>query len=87
MNQKRRKFWQELVNHFPPDEVEKTLSAIDPISAQVLKWHYNDCHKLSEIVSLLNKSISIVRNHHNRGIFELRQYMAQRKCTATNPRS
>ncbi|OSZ77202.1 hypothetical protein CAP36_12370 [Chitinophagaceae bacterium IBVUCB2] len=87
MNQKRRKFWQELVESLTPEEVEKALASINPVSAQVLKWHYYDCNKLSEIVTLLNKSISIVRNHHNRGIFELRQYTSQRKCSAKNPRS
>lgn len=51
--------------------MEQALLQIDPLCAKVLAWHYNDQYSFAEITRLLNRSISIVRNHHNSGIFEL----------------
>jgi DNA-directed RNA polymerase specialized sigma24 family protein len=76
-NKQRESFWQELVHKTSSEEFRNGLSAIDPISARVLKWHYMEGYSLQEIVQLLGKSISIVRNHHNRGIFELQKYFIE----------
>lgn len=73
-NRQRKLFWQELLETALPDEIEQGLKSINPTSARVLKWRYLEGHDFPAIVSLLGKSISIVRNHHNRGIFELQKY-------------
>lgn len=81
-NKKRKEFWQNLIRDEPVSELEKGLNSIDPTSAKVLRWHYTDGHSFRQIEELLNRSISIVRNHHNRGIFELQQYFWKKHSPA-----
>ncbi len=57
---------------------------IDPISAKVLSWHYAEGYSFQEITGLLQRSISTVRNYHNRGMFELQQYYL-RQCSGREP--
>jgi RNA polymerase sigma factor (sigma-70 family) len=73
-NKDRRKFWESMADEKGDKTLQEALSKIDPTSAQVLTWHYIDGYSFKEIAALLNRSISIVRNHHNRGMFELQQY-------------
>lgn len=73
-NKDRRNFWEAIAVEKGRKVLEEGLSAIGPISAQVLRWHYVDGYSLQEITRMLNRSISTVRNYHNRGIFELQQY-------------
>ncbi len=78
-NKQRREFWEELCRERTGQELSEALAAIDPTSAQVLKWHYTDGQSFEAITKLLNRSISTVRNHHNRGIFELQQYFLKKE--------
>ena len=81
-NKQRKEFWQQLIHEEQAEELEKGLVSIHPDSARVLRWHYTDEYSLQEIVTLLGRSISIVRNHHNRGIFELQQYFRKKHLFA-----
>jgi len=67
-------FWKELAIERGLSEIEKGFCTLKPDSARVLKWHYIEGYSLHEIATLIGKSISTVRNHHNRGIFLLHQY-------------
>ncbi len=78
-NKDRRAFWESLAGEKGEKDLQAALSQIDPTSARVLKWHYIEGKSLKEITHLLNRSISIVRNHHNRGIFQLQQYLAKKR--------
>lgn len=81
----RKKCWQEINARVQPDELEKGLSSLHPDTALVLRLHYQQEYSLQEIVPLLGRSISIVRNHHNRGIFQLQQYfLSEKKQAAFN---
>lgn len=87
-NKERRRFWESIAAE--KKGLEKALSAIGPVSAQVLIWHYTEGYSFREITQLLNRSISTVRNHHNRGIFELQRHFAQHPPTGNieiQPRS
>ena len=77
-NKDRRAFWESLAGDKDGMTLSAALSAIDPTSARVLTWHYTEGYSLKEITTLLNRSISIVRNHHNRGIFQLQQYLIRK---------
>jgi len=73
-NELRKAYWHSLVREESNIAFEQALAAIDQTSAQVLRWLYVDGYSFKEITVLLNRSISIVRNHHNRGMFQLQQY-------------
>lgn len=73
-NTERRKYWEWLSREKSAEELDQALNAIHPTSAQVLCWHYRDGHSLEAIQGLLGRSISIVRNQHNRRLFELQRY-------------
>ncbi len=49
-------------------------------TAKVLRLHYDSKLSLKEICMVMNKSISTVRNHHNRGIFLLKKYHRENKA-------
>ncbi len=83
-NKQRKAFWEELTKQIPSAELEKALATIDPTDARVLRWHYMDGHRFPQIVTLLNRSISIVRNHHNRGIYYLQEYFQDPDATPVN---
>lgn len=82
-NQDRRDFWERLSGEQEGKLLEEALAAIDPVSARVLRWHYMEGYSLQEITRMLNRSISTVRNHHNRGIFELQQHCTKIRMPVT----
>lgn len=69
----RKEFWETLTRENGMEWMTQALTSIDPVNAKVLTWHYVDGYSFSEITLLLQRSISIVRNHHNIGIFQLQQ--------------
>lgn len=73
-NNDRRKFWESLTAEKDDFILKDALRMIDPVSAKVLTWHYTEGYSFQEITGLLQRSISTVRNYHNRGMFELQQY-------------
>lgn len=73
-NKQRRNYWLALAENYTAGEISTALSAIQPTCAQVLIWHYREGRSFSEIKDLIDRSISTVRNHHSRGMFELQRY-------------
>ena len=77
-NKQRGETWKKWEDEAPTAIFEEGLNSLQPVTAQVLKLHYKDGHTFKEITSIINKSMAIVRNHHNRGIFKLNQYFEER---------
>lgn len=47
---------------------------LPPDTLRVLELHYLDQKSLKEICAILDKSMTVVRNHRNRGIFLLKEF-------------
>ena len=73
-NKERREFWQKLSEEKGNAWLLEALSAIDANSNKVLRCHYFENQSLKSVTSLLHRSISTVRNYHNRGVFDIQQY-------------
>jgi DNA-directed RNA polymerase specialized sigma24 family protein len=58
-----------------PMGLRYALTMLKPETATVLRLHYAEGKPLKEIGSIIGKSNSTVRNHHNRGIFLVFQYL------------
>jgi DNA-directed RNA polymerase specialized sigma24 family protein len=58
-----------------PMGLRHALTMLKPETATVLRLHYAESKSLKEIGSLIGKSNSTVRNHHNRGIFLVFQWL------------
>lgn len=82
-NKDRRKFWTTMVQEFQPSVVEQALSTLPPDTAYVLRLHYREGHPLKNVSSIIGKSLPVVRNHHNRGIFKLRCYFLSERYQQT----
>jgi DNA-directed RNA polymerase specialized sigma24 family protein len=76
-NKERRAFWEKITREHSPEKIEEALDILAPDTARVLRLHYQQLYTLTQIVPLINRSISVVRNHHNRGIFRLGQYFGE----------
>lgn len=73
-NKARRAYWQKINTQQDAAEIEKALNTLPADTAHVIRLHFQQGHSLNEIAHLIHRSISIVRNHHNRGIYKLSQY-------------
>lgn len=52
----------------------KLTQKLPPDTLRVLELHYLQQKSLKEICAILNKSMTVVRNHRNRGLFLLKAY-------------
>jgi RNA polymerase sigma factor (sigma-70 family) len=73
-NNARQDFWKNSKSEVPDRTFNEALKSLHPVSALVLRLRYEEDYELNEIAQIIGKSISIVRNHHNRGIFKLQQF-------------
>ena len=73
-NKQRKELWETWVSEWPGSSLEQGLNSLHPVTAHVLRLHYQQGHSLKDIASIIGKSMPIVRNHHNRGIFKLNQF-------------
>jgi DNA-directed RNA polymerase specialized sigma24 family protein len=67
-------YWQK-VQQRKPAGLLKAMSLLKPEIATVLRLHYVENKPLKEVGVLIGKSMSTVRNHLNRGIFLIFQYL------------
>jgi DNA-directed RNA polymerase specialized sigma24 family protein len=74
----RKACWEMLQREYSSAELEKAFNTLKPDCAKVLQLHYRDNYPLNEITSIINRSITVVRNHHNRGIYKLYRYFNPR---------
>jgi DNA-directed RNA polymerase specialized sigma24 family protein len=64
------------------DDLNLLLSSINilpPDTAKVIRLYYHGKLPIKEICVVMNKSISTIRNHHNRGIFLLKKHVEKNK--------
>ncbi|MES1249332.1 MAG: sigma factor-like helix-turn-helix DNA-binding protein [Chitinophaga rupis] len=73
-NRQRRDCWEKICGTFSRAEIEKALDDLEPITARVLRLHYLENYPLTEIGSLIGRSVSVVRNHQRLGIYRLSKY-------------
>jgi RNA polymerase sigma factor (sigma-70 family) len=52
-----------------------SIQILPPDTARVIQLYYYRKLSLKEICVIMDKSISTVRNHHNRGIFLLKKHL------------
>lgn len=68
-----------ILETYADDEVEKALDMLKPDAKKVLILHYRENLPFSKISELMKRSMTVIRNHHNRGIYKLYRHF--------NPRS
>lgn len=78
-NKERREYWELIQTKYPVNEIEKALLKLKPDAAKVLTLYYRQDFSFKEITFIMKKSITVIRNHHNRGIYKLYRHF--------NPRS
>jgi DNA-directed RNA polymerase specialized sigma24 family protein len=72
--QQQSAYWRKMQQQNPA-ALGNALMMLKPQTATVLRLHYAEGKTLNEIGNLIGKSNSTVRNHHNRGIFLVFQYL------------
>lgn len=70
-NAERRAYWDILTQTYTPAELEEALNRLHPDTSRVLQLHYLMKYPLRDIAPILNRSMTVVRNHHARGIVQL----------------
>lgn len=70
-NKERRAYWALVVEKYTAAEIEEALLSMQPDTSRVLQLHYLMKHPLKDIAVIINRSLTIVYNHHNRGIYKL----------------
>lgn len=76
-NKDRRKYWEHMISNYSQKEIQEAFATLKPDTARVLDLHYRSNYPLKEIGTYMNRSISVIRNHHNRGIFQLHRYFGE----------
>lgn len=70
-NAERRAYWDVMIQSYSPAQVEEALDRLPPDTSRVLQLHYLMKYPLKDIAPIINRSMTVVRNHHNRGIVRL----------------
>lgn len=78
-NKERRAFWEEMHKKYSAAQINAALETLKPDSVKVLLLHYSDGHGLPQIAVLMQRSVTVIRDHHNRGIYKLHKYFEARK--------
>lgn len=84
-NKERRSFWNKLVAAVPETTLQSVLATFPLPIAQIIKLHYQEGYALKEIASSKKKSISVIRNCRNRGIFLLYQAFSENITVIQKP--
>jgi DNA-directed RNA polymerase specialized sigma24 family protein len=73
-NKERETYWKTLVTTCSATELEKAINTLKTDTAKVIDQRYRKGHSLKEIALNMKRSITVIRNHHNRGIYKLYRY-------------
>lgn len=73
-NKERVAYWERLVKEYPEAELNQAFETLKLDTAKVIKLCYQQQYSLKEIAVIMNRSITVIRNHHNRGIYKLYRY-------------
>lgn len=70
----RRAFWEAMQKTQTPEAIQKALKTLPGDTTKILNLHYGTKHTVKDIAYMLNRSVSYVRHHQNRGIFLLQKH-------------
>lgn len=73
-NKERRAYWRQMNEEQTKEEIDAALATLKEDTARVITMHYREGFTLPEIINIMEKSGTIIRNHHNRGIFQLHRH-------------
>lgn len=73
-NAERRAFWVVINEQYSPTQIEAALQRMPPETARVLVLHYLMKYPLKDIAKIINRSMTVVYNHHNRGMVQLYKF-------------
>jgi DNA-directed RNA polymerase specialized sigma24 family protein len=73
-NTERRAYWETMSKKYSSAAIEKGLNSLKPEIKQVLILHYTKKHSFIEITGMVNRSVTVVRMRHNRGIYKMYRY-------------
>jgi len=76
-SKKTLSYWGELVGIPEKMAFVRAVRHLPAQTYKVLMLHYGQQKSIKDIAVITGKSVSTVRNHHNRGIFLLRKYAAK----------
>lgn len=83
-NKERLAYWNLAVEKYTAREIEEALQSMQPGTARVLQLHYAMKYPLKDVAKIINRSMTIVRNHQNRGIYKLYKYFEETKKNLTS---
>jgi DNA-directed RNA polymerase specialized sigma subunit len=83
-NKDRAAYWKQIKESYSDEEINQALSTLKPQTLIIIKMRYQEERSFPEIAELIDRSISIARNHHNRGIFLLQKYFSQNVSAEKN---
>jgi RNA polymerase sigma factor (sigma-70 family) len=70
-NAERRAYWTVVTEKYTAAQIQEALERMPPDTSRVLQLHYVMKYPLKDIAKIINRSMAVVRNHHNRGIVKL----------------
>ena len=70
----RTEFWNMIVAVHTPQQIEAALNTLNTDRSRILQLHYLMKYAFKDIAPIMNRSVSYVRQQHNRGILQLQEY-------------
>lgn len=74
--------WLFLKDRVPSGEFSAALEGLDSTTSRVLIMAYEQGYSIGKIAKDIGKSVSVIRNHRNKGIFKLKQQFEKHFETA-----
>lgn len=79
---KKNEYWERIVND-DRKYLNEAIESLKPETAEVIRLYYFEHKSMLDICLIIDKSISIVRNHYNRGMFLIYHYIEERKLSSS----
>ena len=70
----KKEYFNKLIREYSTNEISDAMQSLNKDTSKVLELHFEKGHSLQAISGIMNRSISVIRNHYNRGIFKLYKY-------------
>ena len=77
-NKEREVYWAELMIQYTGIELDMAMEELKPDTKLVLCLRFGEGKDFNSIASLMKISITVVRNHHNMGIYKLYRHFNPR---------
>lgn len=77
-NRERRHYWEFSIGQFSASTIDTALRALKPEMGEILDLHYRKGYSLLQISTMMGRSISQIRNYHNRGIYRIYRFFNPR---------